>query len=250
MMNTYGLIGYPLSHSFSKKYFSEKFEKEGIRECEYLNFEIPSIEDITKVLSKHKGELRGFNITIPYKQAIFPYLDAIDTRAERIGAVNVVKLSGGKLKGYNSDYYGFKTDLEQFVKNFENKKALILGTGGASKAVKVALEDLDVPFLYVSRKAKEGIVSYEDITPEVLASHQIVINTTPLGMSPKVDACPDLPYEALTKEHFLYDLVYNPEKTLFMNKGLEKGSNVKNGLNMLHLQAEKAWEIWKNEDEN
>lgn len=244
-MKVFGLIGYPLSHSFSKKYFTQKFEKEKIEGCNYELFEIDSIQKFRSLLKEQGAALSGLNVTIPYKQEVIPFLDEIDPAAQRIGAINVIKpIGGGKLKGYNSDYYGFLNSLKPMVNSFEGKKALILGTGGASKAVKTALEDLGVSYLYVSRTAKESVISYEQITPELIKEYTIIINSTPLGMSPNVDACPELPYEALTAEHVLFDLVYNPLETTFMKKGLAQGAKVKNGLEMLELQAEKAWEIW------
>lgn len=245
-MNVYGLIGYPLSHSFSKKYFTEKFAKEGIKDCVYENYELKTI-DLFPGLIQSQENLRGLNVTIPYKQDVIPFLSSLDISAERVGAVNVIKvMQDGRLIGFNSDYYGFRESLLKFLpENHASMKALVLGTGGASKAVIAALEEMDIVAQYVSRTAKEGVWAYSDIDVSVLTNHQIVINTTPLGMSPKIDAAPDLPYEALTENHYLFDLVYNPEETLFMKKGLEQGANVKNGLEMLHLQAEKAWEIWR-----
>lgn len=246
-MNLYGLIGYPLSHSFSKKYFSEKFEKEGITDSKYELFEIETIDLLEKVIQTNKDQLKGFNITIPHKEAVIPFLDEIDDAAKRIGAINVVKvLPNRKLKGYNSDYYGFLESLKKMVGDLTNKKALILGTGGASKAVRAALEDSHVEFQYVSRKASKKNLSYDELTPDIISDYQLIINTTPLGMFPNVDKAPDLPYEAISAKHFLFDLVYNPLETKFMKLGKMRGASVKNGLEMLELQAEKAWEIWNN----
>lgn len=246
-MNLYGLIGYPLSHSFSKKYFSEKFEKENIADCKYELFEIETIDLLNNTIQANKEELKGFNITIPHKETVIPFLDEIDPAAARIGAINVVKvLPNGQLKGYNSDYYGFLQSFKTLVGDLTNKKALILGTGGASKAVKAVLDDCGVTFQYVSRKPSKTILSYDEITPDIIADHKLIINTTPLGMSPKVEKAPDLPYEAITPNHYLFDLVYNPLETKFMKLGKERGAKVKNGLEMLELQAEKAWEIWNN----
>ena len=238
-MQKYGLIGYPLGHSFSKTYFNQKFEAEKI-DAEYLNFEIPSIKEFKDVL-KSNPELKGLNVTIPYKEQVIPYLDDLDDDARQIGAVNVIKFTKGlfgtlKLVGYNSDIIGFKQSIEPLM-NESHRKALILGTGGASKAVFHGLKQLGVGATLVSRAPKEFCFTYEEITPK--------INTTPLGMYPHIDACPNIPYDLLTPNHILYDLLYNPDETLFMKKGKEKGAVVKNGLEMLLLQAFAAWEIWQ-----
>lgn len=245
-MKIFGLIGFPLSHSFSKKYFTQKFLDENISGVEYQNFEIENVEKILEVLKSNK-DVKGFNVTIPHKQAIIPLLDEINEFAKRIGAVNVVKvLPSGKLIGYNSDYFGFLNSLKSFVvEPLKGKKALILGTGGASKAVKVAFENEGVSYQYVSRNRGENILAYSDLNAALIQSVDIIVNASPLGMSPNVNSCPDIPYEALSSKHFLYDLVYNPAETLFMKKGAEKGAKTINGLEMLELQAEKAWEIWK-----
>ncbi len=244
-MRQFGLIGYPLSHSFSKKYFSDKFEREQIAQAHYELFELPTIDAFNELLISHTN-LTGLNVTIPHKQAIIPYLDALDDSARRVGAVNVIKIEAGKKTGYNSDYFGFKQSLLNTGFGITvDTQALVLGSGGASKAVMVALEDLSVAYKVVSRKPEaSNQISYQEVTPNVLAQHQIIINTTPLGMHPHTEACPDLPYEALTSQHLLFDLVYNPAQTLFMKKGEAQGAKAINGLEMLHLQAEKAWEIW------
>ena len=246
-MKKYGLLGYPLGHSFSRNYFNQKFEAERI-DAEYLNFEIPEIKEIKNVI-KENPELNGLNVTIPYKEQVIPYLDDLDEDARLIGAVNVIKFSKGlfgkvKLKGYNSDIIGFKQSIEPLLKE-HHRKALILGTGGASKAVFQGLKQLGVASTFVSRKAKEYCITYEEITPKVMAQYTVIVNTTPLGMYPNVNACPDIPYDLLTSDHLLYDLLYNPDETLFMRKGKEKGAVVKNGLEMLLLQAFAAWEIWQ-----
>ena len=243
-MKLFGLIGYPLSHSFSKKYFSAKFLNENIQDCEYQNFEIPEIEQLVEII-KSNPDLKGLNVTIPYKEQILPYVDSLDKSAEFVGAVNVVKVStDGKLIGYNSDYYGFMESLKKFLPDdFSGFKALILGTGGAAKAVEGALKSLQIPYQYVSRK-KVGILGYEDLSQSLIAEHKLIINATPLGMFPKVDTCPELNYDWITASHYFFDIVYNPETTLFMQKGIDRGAKVKNGLEMLHLQADKAWEIW------
>ena len=250
-MNLYGLIGYPLTHSFSKKYFSEKFEKEAISDCRYELFEIIDIKDFPSII-KNNPDLKGLNVTIPHKEAVMEWLDELDEPVKKIQAVNVIKVSNGKLKGYNSDYHGFRTSLEKFIsqdqpleliKICKGMKALVLGTGGASKAVKAALEDLNIEFNTVSRSKGLADFTYQEIK-ENIASYQLIINTTPLGMYPAIDACPDLAYEKINKDCFLFDLVYNPQETLFLKKGRANGARTKNGLEMLYLQAEKAWEIW------
>ena len=246
-MKKYGLLGYPLGHSFSKNYFNQKFEAEKI-DAEYLNFEIPDIKEIKSVI-KENPELNGLNVTIPYKQQIIPYLDDLDDDARPIGAVNVIKFSKGlfgkvKLKGYNSDIIGFKQSIEPLLKD-HHRKALILGTGGASKAVFHGLKQLGIAATFVSRQSKEYCITYEEITEKIMEQYHVIVNTTPLGMYPNVNACPNIPYELLTSDHLLYDLLYNPDETLFMQKGKERGAVVKNGLEMLLLQAFAAWEIWQ-----
>jgi shikimate dehydrogenase len=245
-MKLYGLIGFPLTHSFSKKYFTEKFEREHIANHQYELFEINEAALLTDVL-KQNPNICGVNVTIPHKQAVMPLLKSLDESARFVGAVNVIKVEkDGSLKGYNSDYYGFMESLKKFMPadKLANAKALILGTGGAAKAVEATMRKLNIPFKYVSRQANGDTLGYEQITKELLSQYTLIINATPLGTFPKTDACPDIPYEALTAEHYLFDLVYNPEKTLFMQNGELQGANTKNGLEMLHLQAEKAWEIW------
>lgn len=241
-MNTYGLIGYPLGHSFSRKFFTEKFEKEGI-DAQYLNFEIPSIEEFPEII-KNNPELRGLNVTIPYKQQVMQYLHNISEEASAIGAVNVVRVRDGHLTGFNSDVIGFVNSIRPLLKP-HHKKALILGTGGASKAIHYGLEKkLGMETLFVSRTAREGMITYDDITPETLQAYHVIVNCSPVGMYPHVDECPALPYEAMNENNLLYDLVYNPLKTLFMKKGAEQGATVKNGLEMLHLQAIASWNFW------
>jgi shikimate dehydrogenase len=243
-MNVYGLIGYPLSHSFSRKYFTEKFEREGIRDCVYELFELPDIAGFPALLTAHPN-LRGLNVTIPHKQAVIPFLDHLDESAQKVGAVNVIKLGQeGEKTGYNSDYYGFKQSLSEWLTGQVPLSALVLGNGGACKAVKAALADLDINYLVVSRQAAEGSITYDQLDAQVMARHPLIINTTPLGTYPHTEAFPPLPYHLLTSRHWLYDLVYNPSETEFMRKGAARGASVHNGLAMLHLQAEKAWEIW------
>lgn len=248
-MNTYGLIGYPLGHSFSRKFFTEKFEKEGI-DAQYLNFEIPSIEEFPEII-KNNPTLRGLNVTIPYKQQVMQYLDDISEEAKAIGAVNVVKCQLSTvncqlhLTGYNSDVIGFVESIKPLLKP-HHKKALILGTGGASKAIRYGLEKkLGMKTLFVSRSAREGMITYEEVTAEVLKEYEVIVNCSPVGMYPHVDECPALPYEAMNENNLLYDLVYNPLETLFMKKGAEQGATVKNGLEMLHLQAIASWKFWE-----
>jgi len=248
-MRIFGLIGYPLSHSFSASYFAEKFAREKITGCRYLNFPLENIEKFPELLQATEN-LCGLNVTIPYKQKILAYLDEMEETASAIGAVNTIKISrkenGFYLTGFNTDVYGFMESLKPLLAP-RHRQALILGTGGSSKAVKYGLEKLGISFLFVSssvRNASQGIISYEEITEEVIKRHLLIVNCTPLGMWPNVDSCPPIPYSHLTSDHLLYDLVYNPSLTAFMKKGMEKGAVVKNGLEMLHLQAEKAWEIW------
>ena len=241
-MTTYGLIGYPLGHSFSRKFFTEKFEKEGT-DAQYLNFEIPSIEEFPNII-KNSSTLRGLNVTIPYKQQVMQHLDEISKEAKAIGAVNVVKVSKEGLIGYNSDIIGFVNSIRPLLKP-HHKKALILGTGGASKAIHYGLEEkLGMETLFVSRTARQGMITYEEVTTEVLKEYEIIVNCSPAGMFPHVDECPALPYEDMNERHLLYDLVYNPLETLFMKKGATMGACVKNGLEMLHLQALESWRIW------
>ena len=260
-MTTYGLIGYPLGHSFSRKFFTEKFEKEGI-DAQYLNFEIPSIEEFPKIIESHP-DLRGLNVTIPYKQQVMQYLDDISPEAKAIGAVNVVKVSpqlstvNSKLStlnskptltGYNSDVIGFVNSIRPLLKP-HHQKALILGTGGASKAIHYGLtEKLGLETLFISRTAREGMITYDDIDASVLKEYEVIVNCSPVGMYPHVDECPALPYEVMNEHHLLYDLVYNPLETLFMKKGAAQGATVKNGLEMLHLQAIASWEFWGNQE--
>lgn len=245
-MRRFGLIGKTLKHSFSGKYFNEKYKKEQISDCQYDLFELPTIEEFPKLVANLRPQLAGFNVTIPYKKEVMTYLDELDPIAERIGAVNVIKAEdNGNLKGYNSDYFGFRLSIEPWLTN-KNLKALVLGTGGASSSVKTTLEDLGIDFSFVSRKPLSNGFTYDEIKskPEILAEHQLVINSSPVGTFPDVDQKPDLPYGQLTSQHFLFDLVYNPEETAFLKEGKLAGASTKNGGDMLVLQAEKSWEIW------
>jgi len=246
-MRKYGLIGYPLRHSFSIGYFNEKFKAEGI-DAEYLNFEIPNINDFTEVILENPT-LAGLNVTIPYKEKVIPFLDELEKDTADIGAVNVIKIIRKKgkvrLKGYNSDIIGFTQSIEPLLLP-QHKKALILGTGGSSKAVFCGLRNLGIESIHVSRtpSTQKNVITYQDITPEIMEDYKVIVNCTPVGMYPKVDFCPDIPYELLTPDHLLYDLLYNPNVTLFMKKGEAQGAATKNGLEMLLLQAFAGWEIW------
>lgn len=244
-MKQFGLIGYPLSHSFSKGYFAEKFAKENIVDCKYDVFPLEKIEDFVE-LCNDKKNLIGLNVTIPYKEKIIPFLDELDETAANIGAVNTIKFSNGKKIGYNSDAYGFEMSLIPLLKQ-HHTKALILGTGGASKAVEYVLRKLGISFQYVSRNKNEKAISYEEVNELIIHNSKLIINTTPIGMYPNVNNAPEIPYNVITDKHLLYDLIYNPEETLFLKKGKEKGAQTKNGLEMLYLQAERSWEIWNSQ---
>jgi shikimate dehydrogenase len=241
-----GLIGYPLSHSFSVKYFAEKFRKEGIGDYSYSNFPIPDIGDLEGLLEEHPG-LVGLNVTIPYKQQVIPYLHEVDPEAREVGAVNTLAITrkGGKtrLKGYNTDVYGFRESLIPLLGD-RHSHALVLGTGGAARAVVHVLGQLGISFRYVSRKKTPGNLEYGDLCLSVIRNHHLIINTTPVGTFPDTSSFPDIPYDILTPEHLLYDLVYNPPETSFLRMGKQKGAKTCNGLEMLQLQAERSWEIW------
>ena len=244
-MDKYGLIGYPLGHSFSISYFNQKFQDEGI-DAVYENYEIPNIDALPEVLGSNP-ELKGLNVTIPYKEKVIPFLDNISPEARAIGAVNVIRVThrGSKieLKGYNSDVIGFTKSIEPMVEKW-HQKALILGTGGASKAIDYGLRNLGLETVFVSRYERPGTIQYKNITPEVVKEYNVIVNCTPVGMYPKTEVCPELPYEAMDSHTILYDLIYNPDETLFMKRGAEYGANVKNGLEMLLLQAFSSWEFW------
>lgn len=244
-MEKYGLIGYPLVHSFSISYFNEKFKNENI-DAVYENYEIPTIEQFPEIIETNP-ELQGINVTIPYKEKVISYLDSISPEAREIGAVNVIKVihKGKKtiMKGYNSDVIGFTRSIEPLLEPF-HKKALILGTGGAAKAIDFGLKSLKLETMKVSRSDKPGTMRYDQITPDMMKEWNVIVNCTPCGMYPHSDECPNLPYEAMDDHTLLYDLIYNPDETMFMNKGKEHGANVKNGLEMLLLQAFASWEFW------
>lgn len=244
-MDTYGLIGFPLSHSFSRDYFNAKFLSEE-KNAQYVNFEIPNIGEFKDVLKSNPG-IKGLNVTIPYKEQIIPYLDGVSENVKLIGAVNVIRFERVKNKlrliGYNSDIIGFKQSIEPYLEG--RNRALVLGTGGAGKAIYYGLKQLGVSPQYVSQVKSEGVLTYDELNKEIVESYPIIVNCTPVGMYPKVDEAPDIPYEFLTPNHLLYDLLYNPNETLFMKKGLLRGAQVVNGLEMLLLQADVSWEIWQ-----
>ncbi|WP_142783446.1 shikimate dehydrogenase family protein [Changchengzhania lutea] len=243
-MRNLGLLGKQISYSFSRTYFKQKFEDEQITDVSYENFDIENISMFPEVI-KNTPSLKGLNVTIPYKEAVIPYLDKIDKKARKIGAVNTIKISKkGKLKGYNTDCYGFTKSIEPLLKP-SHKEALILGTGGASKAVAYSLEQLGIPYKYVSRSlGNTDRYTYHTLTDSIIANAQIIINCTPLGTFPNINECPDIPYKAITANHILFDLIYNPQETTFLRLGKAQGAITCNGLKMLKLQAEKAWAIW------
>lgn len=241
----YGLLGYPLVHSFSQNYFNQKFESENI-DAEYINFEIPDVGMLMEVVAENEN-LNGLNVTIPYKEQVIPFLDEIDPAASEVGAVNVIKFIRGKdglrLKGYNSDIIGFTDSIKSLLKP-HHQSALVLGTGGAAKAVSYSLRKLGLEVQLVSRRKSANTLVYEELTKNDLKTHEVIVNTTPLGMYPNVDTCPDIPYRYLTSQHLCYDLIYNPDETLFLKNSRLAGAQVKNGLEMLLLQAFASYSIW------
>lgn len=242
-MQEYGLLGRDISYSFSEGYFTNKFKELGITDCKYSTFDLSDISKLKDLLAS-KPNLKGFNITIPYKEDVLDFLDEIDESANSIKAVNTVKIEGDKLIGFNTDTFGFRTSIKPFFEP-QHRKALILGTGGAAKAIAFVLEQLGVDYFYVSRNPKtEKEVSYSDLTIEAITNFPFIINCSPVGTFPNVDVCPDIPYEGITPSHLLYDLVYNPEESLFLRNGKERGATIVNGLSMLHHQAEESWRIW------
>jgi len=247
MEKVFGLIGATVSHSFSKAYFDEKFFREGLRDFHYELFPLSNIKEIETLLKDTKG-LAGLNVTIPYKEQVLKYLDEVDGFAKKIGAVNVIKIKDGKLKGFNTDSDAFHETIEKWLPKNKTFKALILGTGGSSKAVQEALKKLKIEFKLVSRKPKKGDLTYEDLEkdPKIIGDSLLVINTTPLGMSPNTETMPPIDFEQITPEHYVYDLIYNPARTMFLQKAEMRNATIKNGLEMLHIQAEKAWMIWNN----
>ena len=237
---TYGLIGKTLGHSFSRQFFTDKFQREGL-DAEYLNFELPQIDLFPSVFEGR--DVRGLNVTIPYKQAVIPFLKELSDEARAIGAVNVVKVTADGLVGYNTDVVGFTQSIRPLLRP-HHTKALVLGTGGASRAVCYGLNRLGLDIQLVSRTKSSGTLTYDQLSPEVMAAYTVIVNTTPLGTSPAVDTCAPIPYDCLSERHLLFDLVYNPDETKFLRLGREHGAQTRNGLEMLHLQAVAAWQIW------
>ncbi|MBR9921965.1 MAG: shikimate dehydrogenase [Bacteroidetes bacterium] len=243
-MRHFGLIGFPLSHSFSRQYFREKFEKEGILDAQYENLPLENILDFPALIKRFPN-LRGLNVTIPHKQAVMPFLDEIEASAQVIGAVNTIRVEPeGRLTGFNTDAYGFERSLLEWLPANFKGQALVLGTGGASKAICFVLTKNEIQYKLVSRSPGEGQLGYEDIDKELLEKYKLIVNTTPLGTHPNIESCPDIPYDLLGPNHYLYDLVYNPSETKFMRLGAASGAQTHNGLQMLILQAEGAWQIW------
>jgi shikimate dehydrogenase len=243
-MRTFGLIGRTLSHSFSQTYFSQKFDRLRLPDCRYELFELAEASELPQLVARYP-DLAGLNVTIPYKEQIWPYLTRVAPSAALVGAVNVIEfLADGSLVGHNTDYVGFRESLRKFYPAGPGPRALILGTGGAAKAVAVALRELGIAHWLVSRDPLSAQLTYAELTPAIIGAHPLIINTTPLGTYPAVQECPPLPYEALTPAHYLFDLIYNPRETLFLERGRQAGAHTKNGFEMLELQAEAAWAIW------
>lgn len=242
MKRLFALVGKNISYSFSRTYFSQKFEKEHIHDAEYINFDVNSVEELSQKFQEYPN-IKGMNVTIPYKKEIIPLLTKLDPIAAKIGAVNTIKVTSEGLVGYNTDYFGFSESLQPLLKE-HHTKALILGTGGASNAVAYALNVLEIPFRFVSRSPEMGQFSYTDLSQQIMSKYKIIINCTPLGTFPNVKDFPPIPYQFLTSEHLLYDLIYNPEKTAFLQEGEKKNATIINGQKMLELQAEKSWQIW------
>ena len=241
-MKRYGLIGHPLKHSQSRFYFNEKFEYEGL-DCLYQHFDLKTLDELHEVMERYP-DLCGFNVTIPYKETIIPMLDEMDETAKQVGAVNVVKITDGQMKGYNTDVYGFEQLLNRAIGGKNMDHALILGTGGASKAVQYVLKQKGIPFSIVSRSEEKGDYTYDSLSDEVLRQNHLIINTTPLGMAPYVDDFPDIHYQALGNKHILIDLIYNPKETAFMELGKTWGAKTYSGTQMFEEQAKKTWEIF------
>ncbi len=243
-MRTYGLIGYPLTHSFSQQYFTQKFFDLGIIDAEYFTFSIPAISDLNEIITTHPN-LCGFNITIPYKKKVLPFLTHADKTVQELGACNCVHIKNGELFGYNTDVIGFEKSLKPFLKP-HHQKALILGTGGAAAAVAYVLRKLNIEFQFVSREAGESNLSYEQLNDGIIHDHTLIVNTSPVGQYPNINDAPELPYQSLSTQHHLFDLIYNPNETSFLQKGKSKGATIQNGFEMLVLQAEASWDIWNN----
>jgi shikimate dehydrogenase len=245
-MKTYGIIGFPLTHSFSQKYFTEKFQREGISDCSYEVYPIKSVHELSDLIKQH-STLQGLNVTIPYKQLVLHHLNSIKEIPFGLRACNCIKIKEGKTYGYNTDITGFEKSLLPYLKAYHNS-ALILGNGGAAEAVKFVFDKLNITYSIVSRKIHDGsLLTYQDLNRSIIEENKLIVNTTPLGTFPNILESPDIPFQFLTPDHFLYDLVYNPEKTLFLQKGEEHGATIKNGYEMLMIQAEESWRIW-NED--
>jgi shikimate dehydrogenase len=246
-MRLFGLIGYPLSQSFSKKYFDQKFKDENLGDCKFENFSISSIHELDQILATHPQTLQGLAVTIPYKRSVLRYLDSASNIPEELGACNCIRILNGQLIGYNTDYLGFEKSLLPLLQP-HHKKALILGNGGAAAAVKFVLSRSGIDFIIASRSLHhDSDLTYKEITPLIIRDHLLIINTTPVGMYPQIHEFPDIPYDAISEFHLLYDLIYNPEKTIFLQKGETQGATIKNGAEMLVLQAEENWRIWNSE---
>lgn len=240
----FGIIGKDISYSFSRKYFLEKFKKLGLDNYQYYNFDIPEIEEFPFLLYHREDEFRGLNVTIPYKEAIIKYLDEVESEAQKIGAVNTIKVTeDNRLIGYNTDVYGFQKSIEPLLKS-HHKKALILGTGGASKAISYVFNKLNIAYKFVSRSENENMLTYEMLDAELMGEYSIIVNCSPIGTHPNIEEAPAIPYQYLSEKNLLYDLIYNPSETKFLREGKKQGASIKNGLEMLELQAEKSWEIW------
>jgi len=244
MARKFGLIGFPLTHSFSKRYFTDKFINEELNDCSYDLYEIRDPSEVVSII-QHNKELEGLNVTIPHKESVIKFLDKLEQTAKRIGAVNVIKIKQGKTIGYNSDYYGFRESLLSWLGKTPLKSAMVFGTGGASKAIDAVLEDLNIDVVHVSTSNKPGTINYASLeSSKMITDTQLLINTTPLGMYPNLDQSPEIPYHQIGSTHFVYDVIYNPQETVFLKKASEQGAKIKNGEEMLKLQADRSWEIW------
>jgi shikimate dehydrogenase len=242
MSRVFGLFGYPLSHSFSKNFFTEKFNSEFLNDCRYENFPLENIAAFPELI-KSQPDLHGLNVTIPYKESVIPFLDELSDEAKQIGAVNCIKISSGKLKGFNTDYIGFLRSLKKHLQP-RHTHALILGTGGASKAVQYALQLMNIQHRFVSRTKTGNVYTYDELNKAVIEEYTIIINTTPLGMTPQTDQCPDIPYQFINSHHLLFDLIYNPAETIFLQKAKAQGAAILNGHEMLQIQADESWNVW------
>ena len=240
--NNYGLVGKNISYSFSESYFADKFKKLGLSGYSYRNYDLAHIEDFKELVGEDKN-FKGLNVTIPYKEAVIPYLDKLDKKARKVGAVNTVKFTKKGLNGYNTDIYGFKKSIKPHLRK-HHKRALILGTGGASKAVAFVFKELGIKFKFVSRTAKKNQLLYDDLDEKTMKKYKVLVNCTPLGTFPNIEEKPAIPFQLISDKHLLFDLIYNPEKTAFLREGEKQGATIRNGLRMLELQAEKSWKIW------